>query len=125
METAIETEGTPVRSLKVTSERCRNMFGKRSSRYVARLADTGWEHEADTKEQALEGLAQALARAELYAYTRRYVRKGGVTFALFYANGWQYDIVHDDGKTSGCLMACETYPQALAQMMRHVADYGE
>lgn len=110
-------------TLKATVEPVVNLFGKRSGQYVARLSDTGWEVQGRDKATLIDTLRNVLKRQEQFTHTRRYIRKGTVTFALHYANGWQYDIIRDDGNYSVSCLSVNSYADALEIMLRHVAEH--
>lgn len=97
--------------------------GCRIKSYVCKLADTGWQVTGRNRESLMERLRQVLTRQEQFLHTRRYIRKGNVTFALYYANGWQYDIVRDDGRSSASMLTCDTYMQALEIMTKHANQH--
>jgi hypothetical protein len=74
-----------------------------------------------------EAKAALMERIELqlrHAYTRRYLRTADVTFALYYADGWSYDIVAGDGArySSTGLGACDER-EAYQAMSRHFLQY--
>lgn len=121
--------GTGKPTLKATIEPVKNVFAnRRTKRYVCKLADTGWQIEGSDREMLVDALRIVLTRQCEFLHTRKYVRVKDVTFALYFANGWQYDIVHDDGKTSSCMLNIsdvKSYGDALSVMMRHVQQYRE
>jgi hypothetical protein len=117
--------GIPARTkLQARTERVTHYsMGRRSKTYRCTLSDTGWEVTGPNKEQLYELLGDVLKRQADYLHTRRYVRKDNVTFALYYANGWQYDIVRDDGSASTCMLNCQSYADALERMLKHAANH--
>ena len=78
-------------------------------------------NKTEAKNALLEAIEQQLANA----YTRRYLRTDDVTFALYYADGWNYDIVTGDGhRTSSTMLGAEILPHdAFASMNRHFEQY--
>lgn len=113
-------------------EQARNMFRKKCpGQFIATLADTGWQSTGNTKEKAIDGLRDALKKQADQMYARAYVRKGNVAFALYYANGWHYDIVRDQSphdlpirqQASSCGLSAETYLQALEAMVKHAQEH--
>lgn len=105
---------------------------------VARIKFTGganvwraslchWNHSDKDKRVALEQLRERIERQSDFCQTRKYIRANGATFALYYADGWQYDIVRDDNPdrySTTCL--CDryfTYPQALEKMIAHIEQF--
>lgn len=109
----------------------RHILGRKAKTYSAKLgtlgADTGWMVTGcASRDEAASLLFDRVKAQEEYNHARKYVRKGNVTFALFYANGWQYDIVRDDGQASSChmnIVDVRTYAQALERMLKHVATH--
>ncbi len=117
-------------SIKSTLTRNTTMLGRKGNSFSARLTfadqDSGWLVMGTNKEALTGQLFDAIKNASEYSHARRYVRKGSVTFALYYANGWCYDIVRDDGKASSCFLNVsdtKTYPQALEKMLAHVEQH--
>lgn len=115
---------TPAKDLKVTVTRDTWLGRKRLGTFTARLGDTGWKAHGTCKQGAIEQLYADLKNADENMFARKYVRKGNVTFALYYAGGWQYDIVRDDGKTSVTMMSlCNSFRDATERMLAHVAQH--
>lgn len=109
-------------TLKANITAVRNLFGKRTSGFCASIC--GWTANGNDKETAVANLATKLERMEQFNHTRCYrVAPDGTVFALYYAEGWWYDIVHTDGTYSSCGLTVETYMQALEQMTKHHAQY--
>lgn len=115
-------------NLKVTVQSRRDMFGRASGSYEAKLGETGWTAIGATRESAVELLTDTLTRNCEYQLKRRYIRVRGATFALYYASGWSYDIVHDDTATrapSSCTMSEPNFERAYAQMAEHARQWQE
>lgn len=92
------------------------MLGRRKSTFKAELC--GWcVTGASSKDEALTILESVLTRQCEFIETRRYLRGKTTTWVLHYANGWQYDIVHDENTNAhgSCMLSCKTYMEALEQ----------
>jgi len=118
----------------MTTLRCniiaeKSMLGKKTGKFTASLGagetSTGWQVSGcETKEQASERLFQELKSQAAYSSVRVYIRKGSVTFALFYSSGWCYDIVRDDGKVCSCCMdGIRTPGAAIERMAKHAEQH--
>lgn len=103
-----------------------NLIGNRRHK-TGTLLGTGWTVSGNDAKTFRETLINLLANQEKFNHTRRYIVSGDATFCLYYANGWQYDIVRRDntGCPSACLLSSKTYMEALEQMTRHAAQYAE
>lgn len=113
--------------MKVTVEKHHAHGNRRNpATFIAKIGETGWQASGPTKEIALERLEQLLTKEHDEQFTRHYRRKGVVTFCLYYAQGWTYDIVRDgdmSGVHGSCGTACTNEREALAQMESHVAQH--
>jgi hypothetical protein len=103
-----------------------NLIGDKK-RKVATLMGTGWRVSGTDQKTFRESLIEILARQEHFLHTRKYIVSGNATFCLYYANGWQYDIVRADSQDcpSACLLNVKTYTEALGAMTRHAKQYAE
>ena len=110
-------------ALQLTVKATRNMLGKLSGGYVAAML--GVEQRAETKEAAVERLAEMLDNTMRHAYARRYlVTPKGTVFALYHVpGGWAYDIVHaasvQGAVSPGSSMMGESFINAYDAMKRH------
>lgn len=77
------------------------------------------------KTEAKAALMACVERQLTHMRTRRYLRTDDVTFALFYADGWVYDIVSGDGhrNSSTLLGAAMDEREAFESMKRHFGQY--
>lgn len=78
--------------------------------------------------EAKKALEAAIERQLAHMRTRRYLSANDVTFALFYNDGWGYDIVRSSQdlgrRTSSTLMGGEMSEQeAFESMKRHFEQY--
>jgi hypothetical protein len=119
----MQTEQTKINPFRVTVENVKNLFGRKSGSFLATLGETGWKAFGTCKQGAIEQLHADLVNAERNLQTRKYVRKGLVTFALYYAGGWQYDIIRDDGGYSAIMITSNSYNDAVQRMLEHVAQH--
>lgn len=97
--------------------------GKLVRQWEARLGDI--TRTAPTKPQAKAELMEALAEQAEHCYTRSYLQRGDVVFALCYADGWRYDIVRSGRVTSSTLLGDVDKTEAYLSMERHFQQYME
>jgi hypothetical protein len=76
---------------------------------------------AATKEQALEQLERSLIANARHGSYRKYLRSRTITWCLFYDDGWQYDMVHDNAlhNHGGVRLSCKTCAEAIESMQAH------
>jgi hypothetical protein len=76
--------------------------------------------------EAKAALMDAVDRQLAHVFARRYLATRDVTFALFYANGWCYDIVTSDGAQHGSThFDAANEHDAFEAMRRHFEQYTE
>lgn len=119
----MQTDTMKVSPLKVNLTRNRSLHGRALSSFTAHLGETGWKATGTCKQGALDQLFADLKNAEENTFRRKYVRKGQVTFALYFAGGWCYDIVRDDGSASTGSLLANSYQDAVNKMLAHVAQH--
>lgn len=78
------------------------------------------------KTAAKTALIEAVERQLEHVYSRRYLSSSEVTFVLFYANGWCYDIVKaGDARGGTCHLDAVDERDAFERMRRHFEQYTE
>lgn len=94
---------------------------------LIRRVEASWgsiSRHGTTKTEAKAALLAAISEQLAHTYTRRYLRTADVTFALFYCDGWGYDIVTGDGaRSSSTLLGDVPEQEAFESMKRHFEQY--
>ena len=103
----------------ITIEQKRTMLGRKVNRYLATFA--GWCCEANSKQEALDGLIRNLERQAEYNQAEFRLRGTGATWVLSYRNGWQYVIIHDENPNhpSRCMLSVSSHTEAREAMQLH------
>ena len=111
--------------MRINIEPVKTLFGKRNGSFLASFA--GWTATDVDKERAAVRLQDKLQKLANNLYLRRYERANGATFVLYYADGWNYDIVRDSNvrQPSTCCLSCRTFTEALEQMTSHLKQWNE
>ena len=109
--------------MKIEITQNRTIFGKKTKTFTAKFAE--WIGEGKTKEEALAGLTKILENQNKYLFERKYIPARNAVFALYYAQGFCYDIVHTDtGQVSTCMMGDIPKLEAIEKMTAHALTYG-
>lgn len=113
-------------SLKLIVTRMRNAMGKPSNSYCAQLGN--WNLTTNGADEAVAALDNLIQQSHRHACTRRYlIARDGTVFALSFALGWTYDIIHTDkpGAQSpgSCCLTCGSFVEAYDAMKRHWEQY--
>ena len=127
---------TPARAgdlipMKTIVTQNRTMLGRKVDSYTAALGETGWSVSAPSRELAVAELERKLTDQSRHCFARSYRRSDltKTTWVLFYAQGWQYDIIHDDGgeypHASSVMLGDKSEPEAREAFAAHYAQYNE
>jgi len=107
--------------MKIVVKQAMHMGKKKSNMWVATFGR--WE-QYGSKDAAVELLMRRINDAQDNAFRRKYIVTPKATFALYWADGWAYDIVHPDGSTSSCMFNTgRTFDEAFDCMQKHAKDY--
>ena len=93
-----------------------------------KVGSSGFERIEPTATLARKSLKSAIVQQIRYTQTRTYRRAAdGTIFALYFADGWKYDIVGTDhiarGYPATTFLYETEYEEVLPIMERHVAQY--
>lgn len=100
-----------------------NGYGRRQERFTS--AEWGSiRRDSANKTEAKAAVLEAVERQLTHLYRRRYLRTADVTFALYYCDGWSYDIVTGDGQLSSSTgLGAIDEREAFESMKRHFDQY--
>lgn len=107
----------------IVTRKVKSVVG-RITGFAASVGDNGFERHAATAADAKEACTAAIVAQATYGSTRRYIwrSEGGkpVCFALYYADGWWYDITRPGQSVpSSCGLAATTMDAAFEAMRQH------
>jgi hypothetical protein len=97
--------------------------GKLIRRTRARFGEL--EAFGENKTEAKNALMAMVLDQCSHVFTRRYLTADGVTFALYYANGWGYDIVRAGRVACSTGFGEISFHEALERMRAHFEQYTE
>jgi len=113
--------------MKIKTTQNKTIFNKKIKSFTTEIERTGWKAEGKTKEQSIQNLEDKLANQQKWLSICRAIRAKNATFVLYYADGWQYSIFHDEScnKPSITLLSSLSYSCALESMAKHVEQFSE
>lgn len=103
-----------------------NTIGKK--RWQAQIADTEWTVSGTDKATFQSNLLDQIRNQGKYLRTRKYIYAGDAVFCLYYAGGWQYEIVRKDNAhcPSVTLLSHScTEREAIEAFQAHAKQYAE
>jgi hypothetical protein len=80
---------------------------------------------AATKPEAKAAVLAAVEEQTQHLYERRYLAADGVVFALYYADGWSYDIIRDGQRGCTTNFEASDVTEAFEKMRHHFEQYTE